>query len=105
MHQQHLQRVVDGDAGADLEAHLGRLLRRRVARHRQQGVEAEATIPDGAQRGVGRHQFGDGGRIPRKRSVLGVQHFAGRCLDQELGFGMGADGGRERERQRGKADQ
>ena len=81
---QHLHRVVDGDGGADLEAHLGRLLRGRVARYREQRVEADAAFLDGAQRRVGGHQFGDGGRIPRIGGVFRVQHLAGRGLDQQL---------------------
>ena len=42
---QHLQRIVDGDGGAELEAHLGRLLRHRIARHRQQRIERNAALP------------------------------------------------------------
>ena len=79
---QHLERVVDGDAGADLEAHLGRLLRRRVFRHREQRVERELAVLDRAQGGVGGHQLGDRGRIPGIGGVLGVQHLAGGGLDQ-----------------------
>ena len=46
--QHHLQRIVDGDAGADLETHLGRILRCRVARDGEQSVQPEAACLDGA---------------------------------------------------------
>jgi len=36
---QHLQRIVDGYCRSDLEAHFGRLLSGRVARHGEQSIE------------------------------------------------------------------
>ena len=103
-HHQHLQGVVDGEAGADFESHLGRLLRRRVARYGQHATEADAAFLDGAQRGVGGHQFGDGGRIPRIGGVFRMQHLAGGGFDQQLRFGPGLRRAGKRQRCRhGKA--
>ena len=73
-------------SGADREAHLDRLLRGGVRRDRHRGVERDAAFLDGAQRHVGRHQLGDGGRIPWVAGVLGVQHLAGVGLDQQQRF-------------------
>ena len=57
----------------------------------EQGVERDAAFLDRAQRRVGGHQLGDRGRIPRIGGVLGVQHLAGRGLDQQLRFGLRRD--------------
>ena len=83
-HHQHLQRVVDRDLGAGREAHLGRRLRRGVARNREQRVERDAVLLDRAATSgravislvteAGYHGIG---------RVLGAQHFAGVRLDQE----------------------
>jgi hypothetical protein len=100
---QHLQRIVDGHGRADLEPHLGGLLRRRVTRYCEQRIDRDATFLYCAQGCVGRHQFGDGGRVPGKRGVLGVQYFPGRSFDQKLCVGPSAIGAGERQ-QAGKTE-
>ena len=73
--------------GADRESHLDRFLRRRVGRDREQLVERDAAFLDRAQRHVGGHELGGGGRIPGNGGVLGVQHLAAVDLDQQQRLG------------------
>ena len=44
---------------------------------RKQRIERDAPFLHRAQRHIGRHQLGDGGRIPGMGGVLRVQHLAG----------------------------
>ena len=59
LHHQHLERVVDGDQGADRKSHLGRRLRSRRRRDRHGLVEGDAALLDRTQRHVGSHDLGD----------------------------------------------
>ncbi len=75
-HQHHLQRVIDGDLDPRPETHLGWRLRRRDRRYRQQGIQRDASVLDGLQRDIGRHQLGDRCGIPGIGGVLRLQHLS-----------------------------
>ena len=74
LHHHHGERVLDGDLRARLEAHLRRRLRGGHRRHRQRLFERQTAFLDRLQRHKSRHDLGDGGRIPRHRRIVGLQH-------------------------------
>ncbi len=86
LHQHHLQRVIDRDLRARPEPHLRGRLRSCDRRYREQRIERKTSFLDGLERDVGRHQFGDGCRIPRMGRVLGLQHLSGIGLDHQKRF-------------------
>ena len=51
-------------------------------------VEREPAFLDRLQRDIGRHDLGDGGRIPGIGGVVGLQHLAGIGFDHQQRFGM-----------------
>ncbi len=89
VHQHHLQGVVHGDLGADLEAHLGGLLGCRIRPVGEYGIEGNALLAHRPKGHIGGHQLGDGGRIPRIGGVLALQDLAGVDVDEQARLGPG----------------
>ena len=86
LHQHHLERVIDGDLSPRPETHLGRRLRGRDRRYRQQGIERDAAVLDGFERDIGRHQLGHRCGIPGIGRVIRLQHLSGIGFDDQQRF-------------------
>ena len=105
LHQHHLQGVVDRDLSADLEAHLGRLLRRRILRHGDQRFRRQPARPQRLEGDIGRHQLGDGGGIPRLGCVFGQQHLAAFHIDHQRGRRLRRHRGQQQRRKQQEGQQ
>ena len=81
--QHALQGEVDRDRAADLHAELARRLLRRQFRNRNLLIELELAGFQLFEDDIGRHQFGERGRIPGLAGAIGGQYIARRRIEYE----------------------
>ncbi len=76
------QRRLQGQRGADGEAHPARWLLVRLKRDLHRRSEREGALAHRFEGDVHRHQLGDGGGVPRPRRLVLCDHLAGRDVEQ-----------------------
>ncbi len=64
VHEERLQREIDGNCAAGRDADLAWRLRRGDGRNRYFLVELQTALPQRLERQISRHQLGEGGRVP-----------------------------------------
>ena len=80
---ERLERVLDRERLAGLEAELGRRPRGGARRDRQRRIELEMSGLDLLEQHVERHHLGDRGRVTRRVRVRLMQHLAGLVVDHD----------------------
>ncbi len=75
-HDERVQRLVEGDVLAGLEAEAGRRLLVGGGRDEDLRLLRRPLVADGGEHEVGRHHLGERGGIPRRIEVLGVEDVA-----------------------------
>ena len=92
LHDEHLQRNIEGDRAADREAELGRRLRPRLLRADDLSIGGDGARFQRLEGDVGCHQLGQRCREPLSIGILGVQDGAVVGLEDKGGAAEPTDG-------------